>query len=600
MTTETTAPAFPTELRSALDGILRRAVELAAELTRAPLPPLPGGADRLRASVIRPLRIALDQDTDEIQEPADQPESVAQRLVELAKAATSLRARPGAPAELIEATAALQEVACRLAETDGDLQALLAELAALQTTVPVGIQVMADGPYLVTNAKTVHNHLGEPIPTRPTLALCRCGASAMKPWCDGTHARVGFSGAKDPKRVPDRRDSYEGASVTVLDNRGLCQHSGFCTDRLKNAFHAGSEPFVSPSGARMDELINAARNCPSGALSYAVNGREMREQVDDYGRPENIEVTKNGPYRITGGLALTDDTGEPVARPEGASLEHYALCRCGQSQNKPFCSGMHWYVNFADPQEPEEPTVFQWAGGFPALLRVTKLFYQKYVPADPLLAPLFASMSPDHPERVAAWLSEVFGGKDGVPFYSSTYGGYSWMISQHIGKHLTEEQRARWAQLMVAAANEAMLPDDADFRASFVSYIEWGTRLAVENSQTESRPPANMPMPHWTWACDATPWSRVHALAPVETDEPVVLPADDEPIGFEKNIKTLFRQRDRMSMKFVFDLWSYDDVCTHAHSILERLRQGSMPCDGAWPDAQVQVFARWIDANMPE
>jgi hypothetical protein len=108
-----------------------------------------------------------------------------------------------------------------------------------------------------------------------------------------------------------------------------------------------------------------------------------------------------------------------------------------------------------------------------------------------------------------------------------------------------------------------------------------------------------MPMPHWTWACDATPWSRVHALAPVETDEPVVLPADGEPIGFEKNIKALFRQRDRMSMKFVFDLWSYDDVRTHAHSILERLRQGSMPCDGAWPAEKVQVFARWIDTNMP-
>ena len=57
----------------------------------------------------------------------------------------------------------------------------------------------------------------------------------------------------------------------VLDNRGLCQHSGLCTDRLASVFHLGREPFVSPSGGRMDEIIRAVRDCPSGALSYALD-----------------------------------------------------------------------------------------------------------------------------------------------------------------------------------------------------------------------------------------------------------------------------------------------------------------------------------------
>jgi CDGSH-type Zn-finger protein len=78
---------------------------------------------------------------------------------------------------------------------------------------------------LVTNAATVTNHLGEALPVRPTMALCRCGGSGSKPWCDGTHSANGFTGAKNPQRVPDRRDSYTGVQVTVFDSRGICQHS---------------------------------------------------------------------------------------------------------------------------------------------------------------------------------------------------------------------------------------------------------------------------------------------------------------------------------------------------------------------------------------
>ena len=75
------------------------------------------------------------------------------------------------------------------------------------------------------------------------------------------------------------------------------------------------------------------------------------------------------------------------------------------------------------------------------------------------------------------------------------------------------------------------------------------------------------------------------------------LPAEDEPVTFESHIKPLFRERDRRSMLFAFDLWSYKDVNQHSDAILARLRSGTMPCDEAWPQAQVEAFQRWVDAG---
>jgi hypothetical protein len=101
-------------------------------------------------------------------------------------------------------------------------------------------------------------------------------------------------------------------------------------------------------------------------------------------------------------------------------------------------------------------------------------------------------------------------------------------------------------------------------------------------------------MPRWWWSCDATPGSRVSALAPAaDVAAEIDLPAAGETVSFERHIKPLFRERDRTSMKFAFDLWSYEDVSHNAEGILERLRNGSMPCDGAWSDDWIEVFARW-------
>ena len=73
----------------------------------------------------------------------------------------------------------------------------------------------------------------------------------------------------------------------------------------------------------------------------------------------------------------------------------------------------------------------------------------------------------------------------------------------------------------------------------------------------------------------------------------------DDAISFEGQIKPLFRESDRESMEFAFDLWSHDDVSDNSDAILERLRDGTMPCDGAWPDDQIEVFQAWVDAGKP-
>jgi truncated hemoglobin YjbI len=252
------------------------------------------------------------------------------------------------------------------------------------------------------------------------------------------------------------------------------------------------------------------------------------------------------------------------------------------------------------PEPDQEPTLFEWAGGLPALTKMTRIFYGKHVPEDPLLAPLFADMAPDHPERVAAWLGEVFGGPKA---YSDRYGGYERMVSRHLGKALSEEQRARWVELLCKSADDAGLPADPEWRAAFVAYLEWGSRIALENSQPGAQPPPHMPVPRWWWVCDATPGSRVSALAGTgeePPEQPLELPGSGEPVGFERHVKPLFRQVDRQSMRFAFDLWSYEDVAVHADAILGRLRAGSMPCDGAWPEESVEVFTRWIDSGKPE
>ncbi len=145
--------------------------------------------------------------------------------------------------------------------------------------------------------------------------------------------------------------------------------------------------------------------------------------------------------------------------------------------------------------EKAVPTLFEWMGGMPALDRLFDTFYAR-VRGDPILAPVFAEMSPDHVKHVAAFVAEVFGGPKQ---YSERYGGHANMILRHVDRALTEQQRAEWMRLLLQCADEIGVPNDPEFRSALVAYLEWGTRLAVIISKPGASVSGQSPMPKWGW-----------------------------------------------------------------------------------------------------
>jgi hemoglobin len=154
------------------------------------------------------------------------------------------------------------------------------------------------------------------------------------------------------------------------------------------------------------------------------------------------------------------------------------------------------------------PTLYQWAGGKEILENLIAVFYQK-VKEDALLSPVFSHMSSEHARHVAYFIAQVFGGPD--LYTNEANGTHSSMVAHHIGKSLTEKQRKRWVQLLVEAADQVGLPDDAEFRSAFVAYFEWGSRIAVSNSQTSENPVGEAePMPRWGWGETGGPYQQAN------------------------------------------------------------------------------------------
>jgi hemoglobin len=142
------------------------------------------------------------------------------------------------------------------------------------------------------------------------------------------------------------------------------------------------------------------------------------------------------------------------------------------------------------------PTLYEWAGGSDAFRRLIDAFYDR-VEADELLSPLFpGGVGEEHRNNVTAWWCEVLGGP---PTYTEELGGYERMVGKHRGLSITSEQRFRFASLMSLAADDAGLPDDPEFRSAFVAYVEWGTRLAMQNSGPDAAVVEHAPVPRWGW-----------------------------------------------------------------------------------------------------
>ena len=219
------------------------------------------------------------------------------------------------------------------------------------------IRPLPNGPYYLINdmepkvVENLKNSKGELLSTIVGIALCRCGKSNNKPFCDGTHSVIGFStknvnlNENDTNKltIKNKRRDYVGKEITIHDNRRICSHAKECVNNLPSVFKLGSKPWIDSDGSKVQDIINTVRKCPSGALSYSIGDIEYRDPKEQ--RDPIVTVLKNGPYYITGGIDLI---GENIEFGEGASKEHYTLCRCGASENKPFCDGTHGIINFKD------------------------------------------------------------------------------------------------------------------------------------------------------------------------------------------------------------------------------------------------------------
>jgi CDGSH-type Zn-finger protein len=215
------------------------------------------------------------------------------------------------------------------------------------------ILTLPNGPYYLINemepkvVENLRNSNGESLSTIRGIALCRRGASKNKPFCDGTHGIIRFSNndtevTETGHIVKDKRKTYVGKKIIIHDNRKICSHAAECVNNLPSVFKFDARPWIDPEAATLEESINTIRKCPSGALSYSIDGVEYKDQNE---RKPMVTVSKEGPYIITGGVELI---GDNLQFGDGASKEHYTLCRCGASRNKPFCDGMHRVINFKD------------------------------------------------------------------------------------------------------------------------------------------------------------------------------------------------------------------------------------------------------------
>lgn len=155
-------------------------------------------------------------------------------------------------------------------------------------------------------------------------------------------------------------------------------------------------------------------------------------------------------------------------------------------------------------QSEQVPNLYEWIGGMPVIEKLFTRFYERVL-QDDLLRELFADMAPDHPHRVALFVSEVLGGPAG---YTEMRGGHATMVRQHIGRAITEEKRQRWMQLLLSTADEVGVPSDPEFRSAFVAYLEWGTRLALANAKLpqDVELDSETPMPKWGWGVPGGPY----------------------------------------------------------------------------------------------
>ena len=243
---------------------------------------------------------------------------------------------------------------------DGDTTAgpsfdYVAKTASVDAGLPK-IKIRKDGPYIVSgDVGLVHKtkissnkdealawQRGEGIDTDSSYALCRCGASSSKPFCDGTHARIDFDGTEtaDANLIIDRQEVLNGDGITVNSDHSLCMHATFCNNNITSMRR------LMPTSENIQvktQLVSMVEHCPSGALTYSIDGFDQNIEPK---MPAEIAITSEndtigGPLWVTGGVEIERADGEFIE-----TRNRVTLCRCGASKNKPFCDGSHHKINW--------------------------------------------------------------------------------------------------------------------------------------------------------------------------------------------------------------------------------------------------------------
>ena len=221
--------------------------------------------------------------------------------------------------------------------------------------VAPALQVKENGPYIVSGSaplrriRAVVSEQDEPmtwqtygqIESRPVVALCRCGGSQTKPFCDGTHAAIGFDGSETAPvdTYDERATTFEGTRIVMRDDRGICENAGFCGNHVTNVWEMMEGSATDDTIVRA-QVMSMIEHCPSGALTF-----RLEPDGDDV-EPElvtGIGVVEDGPLYVTGGLAVERSDGLPFE-----SRNRMTLCRCGASGSKPLCDGSHASSGFSD------------------------------------------------------------------------------------------------------------------------------------------------------------------------------------------------------------------------------------------------------------
>ncbi len=205
----------------------------------------------------------------------------------------------------------------------------------------VKISLRPNGP-IILDAEGEHfpvlrSATGEDMPLTKKAFLCRCGESRNKPFCDGSHAVAGFN--DENRCTRDALLDAEAPGITVHFNRAICSGAGECVRNLPSVFLSGVKDWIRPDQATVDEVVATVRRCPSGALTYTVDGKTVTSAETEV----SVRVVANGPYEITGPVEF-----DPPRWSTNASRTRFTLCRCGKTSNAPFCDYSHGEQGWQD------------------------------------------------------------------------------------------------------------------------------------------------------------------------------------------------------------------------------------------------------------